>query len=213
MKFKTGDMVVAICDEPVKSDAFAYPPKGTVGKVISIDNTADRLDVHVDWIEYEYGYNEKIVSWTWVNSDEIKLVEPEREYLNEIYSEWVERMYYEFTKNNDVTIRTKLDYDKFVLINFSTEKAVFGTYSKLHIHPEDVAPVYAKLMGYEVRKPYEKVKDLKPGYTFEAISGIPYKLIRFEKIEETEMAIVKSLRSSKYLLMNITTPVSNVKES
>ena len=73
--------------------------------------------------------------------------------------------------------------------------------------------LYAKLMGYEVRKPYERVKDLKPGYTFEAISSIPYKLIRFEKIEETEMAVVKSLCSSKYLLMNITTPVSNVKEN
>ena len=85
MKFKTGDMVVAICENPVKSDAFAYPPKGTVGKVISIDNTTERLNVHVDWIEYEYGYNEKIASWTWVNSDEIELVKPEREYYNESY--------------------------------------------------------------------------------------------------------------------------------
>ena len=44
MCYKTGDMVVAICENPVKSDNFAYPPKGTVGKVISIDNTTDRLN-------------------------------------------------------------------------------------------------------------------------------------------------------------------------
>ncbi len=213
MKFKTGDKVVAICDEPVKSDDFAYPPKGTVGKVISIDNTTDRLNVRVDWIEYEYEYNDKTASWTWVNSDEIELVKPEREYLNETYSEWVDRMNGEFLKNDDIKINTCLVEGKFVLINFITEKVEFGSCGKYEIKPEDVVKPYAKLMGYEVRKPYERIIDLKPGYTFEAISGIPYKLIRFEKIEETEMAIVKSLHSSKYLLMNITTPVSNVKEN
>ena len=189
MKFKTGDKVVAICENPVKSDDFAYPPKGTVGKVISIDNTTDRLDVRVDWIGYEYEYNDGTASWTWVNSDEIKLVEPEREYYNESYNDWVNKMYHEFMENDDIKIHTCLVEGKFVLINFITEKVEFGSCGKYEIKPEDVVKPYAKLMGYEVRKPYERVKDLKPGYTFEAISGIPYKLIRFEKIEETEIKL------------------------
>lgn len=213
MHYKTGDMVVAICDNPVRSDDFAYPPKGTIGKVISIDNTTARLNVCVDWIEYEYECNEKTASWTWVNSDEIELVEPEREYYNESYNDWVKRMHDEFIKNDEIKISVCLAESKFVLINFITEKVEFGLCGKDDFKPEDVAPVYAALMGYEVRKPYEKVQDLKPGYTFVAISGIHYKLIRFEKIEETEMAIVKGLRSSKYSLMNITTPVSDVKEN
>ena len=157
--------------------------------------------------------NEKTSSWTWVNSDEIELVEPEREYYNESYEDWANRMYHEFMKNKDIKVHTCLAEGKFVLINFISEKVEFGSCCKDEIKPEDVVKPYAKLMGYKVRKPYEKIQDLKPGYTFVTISGIPYKLIRFEKIEETEIAIVKGLRSSKYSLMNITTPVSDVKEN
>ncbi|MCQ2543414.1 MAG: hypothetical protein MJ126_04560 [Lachnospiraceae bacterium] len=213
MHYKTGDKVVAICDEPVRSDSFAYPPKGTVGKVISIDNTAARLDICVDWIEYEYECNEKTASWTWVNSDEIELVEPEREHFNETYEDWVSRIYHEFMKNEDIKLHTCLIEGKFVLINFITEKVEFGSCGKYEIKPEDVVKPYAKLMGYEIRNPHEKIKDLKPGDTFELISGIPYKLIKFDKIEGAEMAVVKSLETNKYYLQSIETNIYNVKEN
>lgn len=214
MKFKTGDKVVAICDEPVRSDAFAYPPKGTVGKVIYIDNTATRLDVCVDWIEYEYECNEKTSSWTWVNSDEIKLVEPEREYFNESYDEWVKRMYNEFMKNKDIKFHTCLDKGKFVLINFITEKVEFGSCGKDNINPEDVAPPYAALMEYEVRKSYERVMDLKPGYTFAiGLNPCTFELIKFDEIENKPMAIIKNKVTSEYSAVSVTTAVVDVKEN
>lgn len=203
MHYKTGDKVVAICEKPVKSDEYDYPPKGTVGTVMSVDD-GTRLDICVDWVGYDY---------VWVSSDEVELVEPEREYLNETYEDWVARMYHKFMKNKDIKFHTCLAECKFVLIDFITEKVEFGSCGKYEIKPEDVAKPYAKLMGYEIRNPHEKIKDLKPGDTFELISGTPYKLIKFDKIEGAEMAVVKSLETNKYYLHGIETYIHNVKEN
>lgn len=212
MHYKTGDKVVAICEKPVKSDDFAYPPKGTVGTVVSVDDDTAWLDIQVDWGEYQFDEAESNVSW--VNSDEIKLVEPEREYLNETYEDWVDRIYHEFMENDDIKINTCLAEGKFVLINFITEKVEFGSCGKDEIKPEDVVTPYAKLMGYEVRKPYEKVKDLKPGYTF-AISLNPctFELIKFDEIENKPMAIIKNKVTSEYSAVSVTTAVVDVKEN
>lgn len=204
MHYKTGDKIVAICENPVKSDEYTYPPKGTIGTVVSVDDDATRLDICVDWVGYDY---------VWVSSDEVKLVEPKREYLNETYSEWVERMYNEFRKNDNIKLDSYLSDGKFILIDFNAERVEFGMCDQSGIIPEDFAKTYAKLMGYEIRNPHEKIKDLKPGDTFELISGTPYKLIKFDKIEGAEMAVVKSLETNKYYLHGIETYIYNVKEN
>lgn len=215
MKFKICDKVVAICDRCIHSDDFAYPPKGTVGTIVEVDDNATRLDIRVDWIGYEYAADAGEESnCTWVNSDEIELVEPEREYCNETYDEWVKRMYNEFRKNDNIKLYSYLSDGKFILIDFNAERVEFGMCNQSGGTPEDIAKTYAKFMGFEVRKPYEKLIDLKPGYTFAiGLNPCTFELIKFDEIENKPMAIIKNKVTSEYSAVSVTTAVVDVKEN